>query len=79
MKRKSSDLTVEFKRAAVALMTPGVKSRPWRESWGCVGSGFTNGGRLCGWAMVNCGGQAVRSGRSSHRHKPTIWRERRSA
>ena len=25
MKRKSSDLTVEFKRAAVALMTPGVK------------------------------------------------------
>jgi len=25
MKRKSSDLTVEFKRAAVALMAPGVK------------------------------------------------------
>jgi transposase-like protein len=25
MKRKSSDLTVEFKRAAVALMGPGVK------------------------------------------------------
>ena len=49
MKRKSSDLTVEFKRAAVALMTPGVK---------ILGPGARAGG-VSAAALRMAGGLAV--------------------
>jgi hypothetical protein len=37
MKRKSSELTVEFKRAALALMAPGVKVSALARELGVVG------------------------------------------
>jgi transposase-like protein len=65
-KRKNSELTIEFKRAAVALMAPGVKVSALARELGVCRQ------RLYEWAMINCGGRGVRSGALSRRPKPTI-------
>jgi transposase-like protein len=77
-RKKRKDLTVEFKRAAVALMMPGVKISALARELGVNRSGSMTGAMRRKRATSSCGGLGGRNARFCRRRRPTIWPAPRS-